>query len=286
MPFYDQSEDYRPLFWMRGRPIYVNTMIMIIHVLAFAALALAIGFLGDAVVYALGLGNYEVIHYGQVWRLVSYIAFPPLSAWNAVNFIFAMGLLYFFGQQVEQFVGRMTYFNLYAALVLIPALLYCVLGLTLGLWGEGWIGGYGTIFGIVVAFATIYPGAEFCIWFVTLSAKNWVFALLAVLTLFHVSTHDWISLGALWCDAAIGYFGMRLIGAGYGMTWVTDWIEERQALRLARKHDIKVLKDAETTASIDEILEKISKQGVGSLSSRERAALEQARTNLLKRDQR
>jgi len=79
---------------------------------------------------------------------------------------------------------------------------------------------------------------------------------------------------------------MRLIGAGRGMTWLTDWIEDRQAKRLALKHQIKVLKDVKETESIDEILEKISKQGVGSLTARERAALERARTNLLKRDQR
>ena len=43
---------------------------------------------------------------------------------------------------------------------------------------------------------------------------------------------------------------------------------------------------AKAAESIDDILEKISKHGVGSLDARERAALERARTNLLKRDQR
>ena len=95
-----------------------------------------------------------------------------------------------------------------------------------------------------------------------------------------------VCLFMLWTSSAVGYFGMRLIGAGRGMTWLTDWIEERQAKRLAHKHNIKVLKDTQANESIDAILEKISKQGVDSLSARERAALEQARKNLLKRDQR
>jgi membrane associated rhomboid family serine protease len=281
MTYHEQSDDYRPLFWLSGRPIYVNLLILILHILAFAITALAISFLGEGVRTALSLGNYEVIHSAQIWRLFSYVIFPPETA---IQFIFAMGFLYYFGRGVEEYVGRKTYINLYLALVLIPAVLCCLLGL-FGVWTE-YQGGYCTIFGVFIAFATLYPGVEINIWFVNLSAKYWAYALLAVLSLANIASHLWISLGALWCDALIGYAGMRLIGAGYGMTWLTDWIEERQAQRLANRRNFKVLKDAEATASIDEILEKISKQGVGSLSARERAALEQARTNLLKRDQR
>jgi membrane associated rhomboid family serine protease len=284
MLYHEQSEDYRPLFWVGGRPIYVTNLLLILNVLAFIITALAVSFFGAGILSALGLGNYEVIYRGQIWRLVTYIIFPP-DPYTAITFIFAMGFLFYFGRQVEQFVGRKTYINLYAALVLLPAILFCLLGL-LGVWHENYLGGYGSIFGIFVAFATIYPGVEICIWFVNLTAKGWAYALLAVLTLANIAYHQWIDLGALWCDAAIGYVGMRLIGAGRGLTWLTDWLEDRQAKKLARQRNFKVLKDAKATESIDEILEKISKHGVGSLDARERAALERARTNLLKRDQR
>jgi membrane associated rhomboid family serine protease len=280
MLYHEQSEDYRPLFWVGGHPVYVNTLLLILHVLAFAITAVAVSFNAGMLGY-LGLGNYEVVHQGQIWRLVSYIIFPPDTA---IMFIFAMGFLFYFGRQVEQFVGRKTYINLYAALVLIPALLFCLIGF-LGYWHENYMGGYGTVFGVFVAFATIYPGVEINIWFVNLTAKGWAYALLAVLSLANVAYHQWIDLGALWCDAGIAYAGMRLIGAGRGMTWLTDWLEERQAKKLARQRNFKVLKDTTATESIDAILEKISKHGVGSLDSRERAALERARTNLLKRDQ-
>ncbi len=281
MLYHEQSDDYRPLFWVGGHPIYVNTLLLVLHILAFAVTALAVSF-DPAVLAYLGLGNYDVVYHGQIWRLVSYIIFPPATA---IMFIFAMGFLFYFGRQVEQFVGRNTYISLYGALVLIPSILFCLIGF-LGFWSENYMSGYGTIFGVFIAFATIYPGVEISIWFVNLTAKGWAYALLAVLSLANIAYHQWLDLGALWCDAAIGYAGMRLIGAGRGLTWLTDWVEERQARRLARQHNIKVLKDTQAAESIDEILEKISKQGVGSLDARERAALERARTNLLKRDQR
>ncbi len=64
------------------------------------------------------------------------------------------------------------------------------------------------------------------------------------------------------------------------------WLDDRRTARLARQRNLKVLKETKAAESIDEILDKISKQGVGSLNASERAALERARTKLLKRDQR
>lgn len=280
--FYERSEDYRPLFWLQGRPIYVNTLIFLLHIVAFVVTALSVSFLGEGVIDWIELNAYQVLH-GQVWRLFSYITFLPTPN-NAISFIFAMGFLYHFGRQVEEFVGRKVYFNLYLGLVLIPSLLLCLLSL---IWPqEVYLGGYDTIFGVFVAFATIYPSVPINIWFVNLSAKGWAYALLGVFTVVYLAFHDWIGMEFLWCDAAIGYGGMRLIGAGRGMTWLTDWLDERRTAKLARARNFKVLEEKRASDSIDAILEKISKQGVGSLDARERSALERARANLLKRDQR
>jgi hypothetical protein len=279
MLYHEQSEDYRPLFWMGGRPIYAYGLLIILHIVAFIAMAICISFFGVAAVEAVSLNTYQVLHYGEVWRLISYIVFMP-SLW----FVFAMGFLFFAGQQVEQFVGWKVFLKLYAGLVLIPAVALCLIGLA---WPQQMVGG-GTesIFGVFVAFATIYPGVVLNIWFVNLTTKGWAYVLLGVYSLIDLATHNWTGLMVLWLCGGIGYMGMRLIGAGRGMAWFTDWLEDRQARRLAHRHSIKVLKDAKETDTIDEILEKISKQGVGSLNAKERAALERVRTNLLKRDQR
>jgi len=280
--FYERSEDYRPLFWFQGHPIYVNTLILIAYIAAFAIGGVALHSLGGGAIAPLILSTDSVLHYGQIWRLFSYIIFLPTDPWSALNFIFAMGFLFYFGRQVEEFVGRKIYFNLFAALVLTPAILLCLIGL---LWPQNYLGGYGIIFGIFIAFATLYPGAMICIWFVNLTAKGWAYALLAVLSLTYFAENDSIGLGGLWVDAALAYLGMRYIGAGRGLTWLTDWLDDRRTQKLARQHNIKLVRDKEASESIDAILEKISKQGVGSLDAREKAALERARTNLLKRDQ-
>lgn len=285
MLYHDQSEDYRPLFWMQGRPIYANTLLVIVHIIGFIAAALCISAFGlGAVFYALALDPAAVWHEGQVWRLISYVTFDPAffsqrSLWFLIN----IALFYFFGREVEQFVGRKTYLKLYAALVLVPAILFCLLGLLIV--PGPFLNCCEVFFGVFVAFATIYPGAIPSSW-VPLTAQALVWILLGVSSLIDIAFHDVSSFFMLWTSSAVGYFGMRLTGAGRGMTWLTDWLEDRRTQRLARKNHIKLVQDKQATESIDAILEKISKQGVGSLNARERAALERTRTNLIKRDQR
>jgi hypothetical protein len=283
MLYHEQSDDYRPLFWMRGHPIYANTMIIIGHVAAFIISALCISYFGFGPVYdRLALSTPEIWH-GQVWRLFSYVAFDPyFFQQRSLWFLISILLLYFFGREVEQLVGRRTYLKFYAALIVIPAVLLSLLGLFIV--PQTYLNCGDVIFGVFVAFATIYPGAMPSFW-IPLSARVLMWVLLGLSTLIDLAGHAYSAIFILWACSAVAYVSMRLAGAGYGTHWLTDWLEERRSQRLARQHNFKVVQDKKTTESIDAILEKISKQGVGSLDARERAALEQARTKLLKRDQ-
>jgi membrane associated rhomboid family serine protease len=283
MLYHEQSDDYRPLFWMQGRPIYANTLLALFHIAAFVISALFIHYLGlNKVAYALALFPPLVWH-GEVWRLFTYIAFDQLffdkqSLWFLIN----IALFWFFGREVEQFVGRKTYLKLYAALVFIPAILFCLLG---GFVDNPFLDCCDVFFGMFIAFATIYPGALPSFWLpLTAAALAWI--LLAVSTVIDIAFSDFNAFFMLWTSSAVAYTGMRLVGAGRGMTWFTDWLEEKRAQRLARARNFKVLRDQQTNESIDAILEKISQHGVESLNAGERAALERARTKLIQRDQR
>jgi membrane associated rhomboid family serine protease len=285
MWYQQQSEDYRPLFWISGRAIYANTLLVALHVVSFVICAIVVSFLTLPVVFnALALEPYLVWH-GEVWRLLSYVAFDPgfFSRPASLWFLWSMVILYFCGREVEQFVGRRAYLGLYAGLVFIPAILLCLVGPVLGL-GEH-LNCAEAIFGVFIAFATIYPGAMPSMWLtIPVWALAWIF--LGLSTLMDFVYHDMTSMFLLWTASAVGYLGMRFVGAGRGLNWLTDWMENRRAEKLARKHQIRVLTEKKTTESIDAILDKISKHGMNSLSSSERAALDRARAKLLDRDRR
>ncbi len=107
-----------------------------------------------------------------------------------------------------------------------------------------------------VAFATLYPGAMPTFFWIPFPVSALVWILLAIFSLINLADHAFTALFMLWTSSAVGYLGMRFIGAGARLTWLTDWIEDRQAAKLARQRNIKVLKDAKETESIDDILKK------------------------------
>jgi membrane associated rhomboid family serine protease len=284
MLYHEQSDDYRPLMWVGGRPIYANVLIVIGHIVAFVVGALCIAWLNAAVVSDSIALNPPDVWRGQVWRLFSYVAYDPMFfSQQSLWFLFSIALLYFFGREVEQFVGRRAYLLFYASLIVIPAILLCLFSLMVPM--DPYLNCCDVIFGVFVAFATIYPGAMPSMW-IPLSSRMFMLILLAVSTLVDLAHHAKTAIFMLWACSAVGYFAMRFIGAGQGSNWLVNWLEERRSQRLMRRHQFKVVEDRKATESIDAILEKISKHGVGSLNAAERAALEKARTSLLKRDQR
>lgn len=283
MLYHEQSDDYRPLFWMRGQPIYANTLIVFGHVAAFVITALCISFFGLMAVYQALALNTEEVWRGEVWRLFSYVTYDPaFYSQRSLWILFSIILLYFFGREVEQLIGRRSYLKFYAALVVIPAILLSLLGLVMP---SAYLNCCDVIFGVFVAFATIYPGAMPSMWIpLTARALKWI--LLGVCTLIDLALNQYISIFMLWTCSAVAAMSMSLAGAAHGPNLIADWIENQRNRRLARQHNFKVVEDKKATESIDAILEKISKQGVGSLDARERATLEKARAKLLKRDQR
>jgi membrane associated rhomboid family serine protease len=284
MLYHEQSDDYRPLFWVQGRPIHANTLIIIAHIVSFTVCGLynsRYGFF--SVVSNLSLSTPDIWH-GEVWRLFTYVAFDQaFFSQRSLWFLISILLLYFFGREVEQFVGRRAYLKFYAALILVPSVLLSLIGLVSV--PAPYLNCGDVIFGVFVAFATIYPGAMPSFW-LPLTARALMWILLAMSVFVDLVWHDYTAAFVLCASSAVGYFGMRLIGAGNGMEWFTNWLENRRTEKLVRQRNFKIVQEKQINESIDAILDKISKHGVGSLDSRERASLEKARAKLLKRDER
>jgi membrane associated rhomboid family serine protease len=283
MIYHEQSEDYRPLFWIQGRPVFATTFLIGLHTFAFVSCALCMGFAGgDFISYHLALIT-QYVWQGEVWRLFTYVALgSSMFSGGALWFLINLLMFYFFGREVEQFVGRKNFLIFYVALILIPAMLLCLVGL---FHPAVYLNYNDVFFGVFVAFATIYPGVMPLMW-LPLSVRMLMWILLGVSTLIDFSSQNYTAIFMLWTCSVVGSLSMRLIGGGHGSHWLTDWLDERRGRKLAAQRNFKIVQEKKTTESIDAILEKISKKGVGSLDAQERAALERARTKLLQRDER
>jgi rhomboid family protein len=275
------SDDYRPVAWMGRYPVDVTTMLVVLHVAVAILTAVLVAFGASSVVAFLQFDSAEVWYGGQVWRLLTYafVHAPSGLLWFAIE----MYMLFVFGREVERFIGRRAYLVLYLVLLVAPTAVLTIWGL----WQRSALAGSPALhFGIFVAFATIYPRVEL---FLRIMAK-WIALILAgVYTFQLLAYHAWTDLVVVWTSIGAAFLFIELRGAGPELAW---WSNVKA--RCGPKPKIRVLQRTQMRrpaepddvyASIDPILDKISKFGIGSLTANERRQLNRERERLLKKSE-
>src|ERR1041385_3195160 len=274
------SDDYRPVAGMGRYPVDVTTMLVGVHVAAAILAAILVAAGAGSVLVWLQFDSAAIWSSGQVWRLFTYafVHAPSGLLWFAIE----MYMLFVFGREVERFLGRKAFIALYAILLLGPALLLAGWGLEqrTGLSGSAHVP-----LGVFVAFATIYPRAELLF---RILAKWAAIVLVAAYSLQLLAYHVWWELAALWFVVAAAFFFVEWRGAGPELTWLSDLkarLRPRPKFRVVPKPSGRRAEPDDIPASVDAILEKISKLGMSSLTESERRQLERARAQLLKKSE-
>lgn len=275
------SDDYRPVAWMGRYPVDVTTMLVGVHVAAAILAAILVAFGAGSVLLWLQFDSAAIWSSGQVWRLFTYafVHAPSGLLWFAIE----MYLLFVFGREVERFLGQRAYIALYGFLLVTPAALLTIWGL----WERCAIAGSPALhFGIFIAFATIYPRVEMLL---RIMAK-WVALILAAVYTFQLlAYHAWSDLMVLWTSIGVAFLFVELNGAGPELAW---WNAVKARFASPPKYHVLPKPRARTSGgrsesedvytSIDPILDKISKFGIGSLTASERRQLDRERERLLK----
>jgi hypothetical protein len=215
------------------------------------------------------------------WSVWQFVTYPFIDAPSFFT-LFGLFFCYSMGIGLESHIGRSQFVRLLLVLVLSLPLIYFVLYLV-GLGASGYSGGYLLSAGLMVAFASLYPNTEFFGW---VPMKWLIFASLAFGSLVSISQQDYIGLIALWGTAGVAFSFIRHYQGGGPLTAVTDWWQRRRSkLRLVprpgsetrpAKARGKSKAAIDHRAEVDRILEKISQQGISSLTGKERAFLEAA----------
>ena len=278
------SDDYRPVAWMGRYPVDVTTMLVGVHVAAAILAAILVTFGAGSILGWLQFDSDMIWSSGQIWRLFTYafVHAPSGLIWFAIE----MYLLFVFGREVERFLGRRSYIALYLILLVTPAVLLTIWGL----WERSALAGSPALhFGIFIAFATIYPRVELLL---RIMAK-WVALILAAVYTFQLlAYHAWNDLVVVWTSIGAAFLFVELNGAGPELAWWNTF-KARFASRpkyhvvpkpRPRTGDTRAEAD-DVYSSIDPILDKISKSGIGSLTASERRQLNRERERLLKKSE-
>ncbi len=271
MPY---SEEHRPVFHFRGHPVFATVFLIVLHSASTIALSLLQGFHHPEWIKALSFFNSDVFHRYHLWKLFTY----PLVHFPDLNFLWGMIILFQFGKTLEQYLGRNSFLFFYISLAILPALILTI--------ATPWIsvslnGALYLHFALMVACATIEPNDEIFFFRAGLQLKWLTLIVFALFALSAIAANDWPGMVSLIVSCSLAYQGAR---------WFVEGTHPVQELveKLRNKTTPPALNAPEETAvdeSIDSILEKISKSGIKSLSSSERDALEKARLELLKKEQ-
>jgi len=220
---------------------------------------------------------------GFLWQPITYM-FLHAGIWHILINLF---ILWFFGREVEYFIGPKYFTRLYFMAGIFGAALWFAFNVHSSV---PVIGASAAVLGCVIAFATLFPDRDvtlllFFILPISLRAKY--LALIAVafdvvplLQRTDIGVAHLAHLGG----AAFGYLYVKQLGYGTTPRWLV-WLQSMGArLKPRRRPSPRDMSSEEfVSEEIDPILDKIAREGMQSLTRRERKILESARDLMQKR---
>ena len=271
-------ENYDPITWVGRIPVYATTIIVALYVVSMVGVAIALASGAEAGLGKLTFNTESVLRGGELWRCLTYAFVNPPDPW----FIISLVMLYIFGRDVEQHLGRKGFIRLYLGFLLLgPSLLLAAslvsrqsLSIT-----QSWAN-----FAVFLSFAALYPGAQLLF---QITAKIFALVLLGISVLQLLAGRQWVEMMVLLATAFLAYYAIRH-GSALNLDFVSRFRPVSSRSKIPRLRVVKSPDDepVDPHRIIDPLLEKISQNGLSSLTRREREQLEQARAVLLAKDQR
>jgi membrane associated rhomboid family serine protease len=214
----------------------------------------------------LGLVPSAFLGRGFIWQIFTYMFFHG----SILHILFNMLFLWMMGSEIERLWGSREFLKYYVLTGAGAGLVNVLVQPTSGI---PTIGASGAIFGLIIAFAMAFPDREILLYFlIRIKAKYFAILVgfLELLALFLMPSAPiarFAHLGGL----VIGYVYLkrRHLGRPLKRT-VSAWQRDLTDAARRREEDRREAVQAE----IDRILDKINKQGISSLSDRERKFLE------------
>lgn len=271
-------ENYDPITWVGRIPVYATTIIVALYVVSMIGVAIALASGAEAGLGKLTFNTESVLRGGELWRCLTYAFVNPPDPW----FIISLVMLYIFGRDVEQHLGRKGFIRLYLGFLLLgPSLLLAAslvsrqsLSIT-----QSWAN-----FAVFLSFAALYPGAQLLF---QITAKIFALVLLGISVLQLLAGRQWVEMMVLLATAFLAYYAIRH-GSALNLDFVSRLRPVSSRSKIPRLRVVKSPDDepVDPHRIIDPLLEKISQSGLSSLTRREREQLERARAVLLAKDQR
>lgn len=219
----------------------------------------------------------------KIWQFVSYM-FVHGDLWHI---LFNMLMLYFIGIQIERDFGRKRFLQFYFTSGLVGGLAYLLLGaLSARYYAIPVVGASGGVYGLLMIAMIFYPNMQ--IIFLIFPMPIRVFgAIMLGIFIFGMLSGTGRNFGGDVCHLGGALAAVGLLYAWGMMPTVRFGSEDGPLSRLFNGKKAwarKQRKIAEEQAAVDRILDKVHREGVASLTRREKKTLAQATRNQQERD--
>ena len=285
----------RPTF---GSPWSATVVLVAVNVVAFILQSVLSGFSSFPTNRFFAL-SVDGLRHGFVWQLLTY----QLMHGGLIHLLLNCWAIYVFGREVEDTLGRQKFLALYFSSGVIGGLFQALGGLLLrGHFAESVVGASAGAFGLVAAFATLYPERPLMllIFFIIPVNMRSKFLLLfsALLALFGII----FPLDNIAHAAHLGGMLTGIVFVRYAIHWHWRWPRLRRTLNQPPRPLVKVPRQTSApwsqnqgalgedmppaeflSKAVDPILDKISAHGIQSLTERERKILQTAREKMVGR---
>ena len=281
-----------------GRRLSLTVALIIVNAMVFLFELLVSGYSHSLFIedhyFALSV---EGLKNGFVWQLLTF-QFMHAGLWHLV---FNCWAIYVLGRAIEETLGWKKFLILYLSSGVVGGICQVLAALLWpGLFGGPVVGASAGGFGLIAAFAVLFPERElvmllFFILPIRLSAKMLLMlsAVLALAGIIFPISH--IANAAHLGGMLTGVVFIRQFIQGRGLQWTFPSHRaaprERVSTRAgkssfwrsaANQPDEELSTDEFVKSEVDPILDKISKHGIQSLTERERQILEKARSRMAK----
>ncbi len=219
---------------------------------------------------AFALLSFRSLDVSVVWRIVTY----QFLHGGTFHLLFNMLGLYFFGPPIERLWGSKKFLAFYLGCGVIGGLAYLALSAITGT-AAFLIGASGAVLGLLAACAVLFPQMMIILLIFPVPIR------FAALLLAGIYALNVISAGNL-ADAC--HFGGML--AGFIYTYYQPMLEDISRKRYWERQERLSKQEIEDQRKIDEILEKVHRDGINSLSWREKRTLKKITQRQRERDMR
>lgn len=281
MPPFNVSRDHSGDAWFRLGKLDVTSTVLVVLIGAVGVVASAFA----PVLYQVGRFVPAEVLQGQVWRAVTWPFVDGISLWSILTLV----LLWYFGRDLENQVGRRPMMSLYVALWAILTVVAFVVGLAMG---GGAMAGLDSIqFIVLLLWIAENPRRPFFF-----GIPAWVVGavLVALQVLSYIAIRDLAGLASL----VVTFFVAAVVARRFGLLSDLSWLPGRRGSaprirqgggvrapqaaaprtpRAARAEQKAAARQASDHERMDALLEKISEQGIHSLTPAERKELEALR---------